>query len=84
MDDALDTSTEAAMVQSDIHRRMGGARRVELACRMSTDARELCKAGIAHRHPEYSERQCHMAMLRVTLGDELVRAAWPGEALVDP
>ena len=47
-------------------------------------ARELATAGIRARHPEYSEAQVRLAYARLTLGDDLTRAAWPNVELIDP
>lgn len=68
---AHDTTTEARAAQHEAYRRLGGARRVELAAQMSEDAREVAKAGIAARHPELSERERHEQLLRVLLGESL-------------
>ena len=49
--------------------------------------RELCRmeaAGIRRRHPDYDEREVFLALVRIRYADEVVRAAWPGEDLVDP
>jgi hypothetical protein len=79
-----DTTPEAHAVQTGIYRRMGGARRLSVAMQLSDAVRRVTVAGIRSRHPQYSEAQVRLAWCRVTLGDALVRAAWPDEALVDP
>jgi len=38
---------------------------------------------IRRRHPDYSDRQIFLASVRHRHGDDLVRGAWPSEALVD-
>lgn len=40
--------------------------------------------GIRRRHPGYDDQQVLLAAARLRYGDELVRAAWPGEPLVHP
>jgi hypothetical protein len=52
---SLDTSVEAARVQTEIHRALGGPRRLELACQMSETVRELARARIRSKHPEFDE-----------------------------
>ncbi len=47
------------------------------AAKMEADA-------VRRRHPEYTERQVVIAVMRLRYGDELVGAACPGEPLVDP
>ena len=37
---------------------------------------------IRGRHPEYSDRQLFLAVVRHRYGDDLVRQAWPHEDLV--
>jgi hypothetical protein len=51
----LDTSADAAQVQTEIHRALGGPRRLELACQMSETVRELARARIRSKHPEFDE-----------------------------
>ena len=51
----LDTSAEAAHVQTEIHRALGGPRRLQLACQMSETVRELARARIRSKHPEFDE-----------------------------
>jgi len=79
-----DTSLEAAAVQLDAWRRLGPEGRVELAARLSDEIRQVALAGIRHRHPEYSEGVAFRALLRLVLGDALVRAMWPDDPLIDP
>jgi hypothetical protein len=40
-------------------------------------------AGIRRRHPDYDDLQAHMALARMTLGDDLYRV-WPDRKLLDP
>jgi hypothetical protein len=79
-----DTSPEAAAFQIDAWRRLGPEGRVELAARLSDEIRAVSLAGIRERHPEYSEAQAFRALLRLVLGDPLVRELWPHDPLVDP
>ena len=51
----LDTSAEAAKVQTEIHRALGGQRRLQLACQMSEAVRDLARARIRSKHPEFDE-----------------------------
>lgn len=75
---ATDTSPEAERVQMAIWRRLGPSGRVALAVRLSDDVRELARAGIRRRHPNYDERDVELALWRMTLGDALFTAAYPG------
>ena len=71
-------------MQLAYYRRLGGAGRVALAIAMSEDAREVSRAGIRSRHPNYTPRDVEMALRRIILGDALVLAAWPREELRAP
>jgi len=50
-----DTSSEAAAVQLEIYRRLGGSGRAALAIELSEMTRATAVAGIRHRHPGMSE-----------------------------
>jgi hypothetical protein len=80
----LDTTSDAWQVQRDVYRRLGGAERISIAFRLGRLARETALAGIRSRHPDYSEAEAQMALRRLVLGDEIVRAVWPGARLLEP
>jgi len=50
-----DTSSEARQIQTSIHRKLGDPRRLELAVNMSEMVRELARARIRAKHPEFDE-----------------------------
>ncbi|HEX7708266.1 MAG TPA: hypothetical protein VF701_17520 [Thermoanaerobaculia bacterium] len=54
---ARDTSAKAEALQDEIHRSLGPEGRFQLALRLSTLARELARAGLREKHPEYTEVQ---------------------------
>ena len=66
----LDTSPEAAAVQQGIIARMTTAQRLKLALDMSDSMREVARAGVRHRHPEWNEEQVTREILRVLYGFE--------------
>lgn len=74
-----DTTPEAEAIQVAVWRRLGASRRLELALQISEQAREMTRSGIRSRHPDYSEREVEIALRCLLLGEELFRAAWPGE-----
>jgi hypothetical protein len=49
----------------------------EAVARMEAD-------GIRRRHADYDDRQVLLAAARLRYGDDLVRAAWPRDRLMDP
>ena len=76
---AADTSKEAARVQFAVYRRMTPERRLELTFRMTADMRQRLADGVRQRHPEYSEHEVRLAVIRLTLGEELFHTIYPGE-----
>jgi hypothetical protein len=79
-----DTSADAERVQRYVFARMSGSDRVARAFEMSELAREIARAGIRARHPDYGPTDVEQALRRLILGDELVRKAWPHLPLVAP
>jgi hypothetical protein len=80
----LDTTPDAHAVQLAFYRRLGPARCLELAVRMSEEVREITADGIRARHPEYDEAQVRWALFRLLHGDVTFRAAWPRAPVLDP
>ena len=66
-----DTTTEAHSAQLAIWRRLGPEERSRLAVRMSEGAREVTRAGIRKRHPNYSAEQ-----VRLIMGKKSSEIAW--------
>jgi hypothetical protein len=73
-----DTSLEAFRTQLDICRQMSPEARLERALQWSEQVQELGRMGIGFRHPEYSEREIQLALIRIRLGDELFGRVYPG------
>ena len=73
-----DTTPEAARVQLEILRRMPPSKRLELAVQMSNSLRQVVAAGVCSRHREYNREQVRLAVIRLSLGDDLFRKAFPG------
>ncbi len=81
---ARDTSTTAEAAQLAVYRRMSGAQRVTIASNLSEDVREIARAGIRARHPDYDDEHVRFALYRMLLGDELFGRAWPNAPRVEP
>jgi hypothetical protein len=75
-----DTHREALDVQCAALRRLGPARRVELAFEMSEQARAVSIQGAIAREPGLTPEAARQRLLRRLLGDALYRAAWPARA----
>jgi hypothetical protein len=72
-----DTTDEALEVLRAAQRRLGPARRVELAFEMSEQARDVSIRGALAREPGLAPEEARARLLRRLLGDALYRAAWP-------
>jgi hypothetical protein len=79
-----DTDRAAHEAQLGAYRRMRPEARVALSVRMSEDARKIALSGIRSRHPDYDDERALRALFRLVLGEEVVRAIWPGEAPIAP
>jgi hypothetical protein len=64
----LDTTPEAAAVQTEIHRRLGATGRFRLAVEMSETVRSFARAGIRFRHPELDEAGVNAALMQQLYG----------------
>jgi len=79
-----DTSDEAAEILRERIRRMTPSQRFEEGVKANKLARQIMRAGIRMRHPDYSPSDVEEALARLLWGDDLYRAAKPGRPLLDP
>jgi len=79
-----DTSPDGHEAQLRAYRRLGPAGRARVAGKLSAETRELTRAGIRARHPEYGDEEVESALRRILLGDELFRRAWPALPMLSP
>ena len=79
-----DTSPEAAEILRQRILRMTPSQRIEEGIELCKVARQVMRAGIRMRHPDYGEHQVEMALARLLWGDELYRAARPEWPMVEP
>ena len=63
-----DTSPEALRVQTLAQRRLGGAERFRLACRMSQSLRDMARRRIASKHTNLDESGLSAELLRELYG----------------
>jgi hypothetical protein len=73
-----DTNPEAAEIHMEILRRLPPVRRLEMVFEMNAWLRELLAAGVRQRHPEYSDEQVRLAVIRLWLGEHWFREVYPG------
>jgi hypothetical protein len=81
---AADTSPKAEQVRLGILRAKAPEQRLLDALELSEAARELTKAGIRSRHPDYTPRQVELALFRLLYGPALADNAWPESTLLSP
>ncbi len=81
---SLDTSSEADDVQLEIFRKMGPEKRLEAGIALSRMCRELMAEGVRKRHPDYSEEQVRLAVIRRLLPEDLFLKAYPAAREILP
>jgi len=73
-----DTTLEAACVQFAILRKIGIEGRARKAIELSDNLREIIESGVRYRHPDYNDEKVRLAVIRLTIGGQLFRQAYPG------
>jgi hypothetical protein len=73
----LDTILEAAQVQTAVFQRVFPERRLQMAFDMIESIIRAGMEGVRSRHPEYTPRQVELAVIRMRLGEDLFRLAYP-------
>ena len=63
-----DTTPEAARIQADVQRRLGPARRLDIAFAMSEAVRTMVRERLHARHPEWDEPQLRAALIEELYG----------------
>lgn len=79
-----DTSEQALRAQLDVYRRLLPSQRLRVGLELTETSRRLLAAGIRRRHPEYSDDQLRLALIRAWLGPELFRRAYAGAPELEP
>jgi hypothetical protein len=68
---ATDTSPAAQEFQLNIFRQMTPERRLQAAMDLAQTSRQLLAQGVLQRHPEYSQEEARLAVIKLVLGEEL-------------
>ena len=79
-----DTTPEAERYYTKFLRSLTGEEKVRMAVEMTETANQVCKQGIAHRHPNYTEEEIHYAFLRIIWGHELYAQVYPSGPFLTP
>ena len=80
---ARDTTFEAERIQVDAWRTMTPADKAALVGRATRAALDLALAGIKHRHPAASPRECFLRLATLTLGRTLACSVYPDASELD-
>ena len=79
-----DTSEDAARVRLGVYRRMAPSERLNVGLELTRMSRDLLAQGIRARHPEYSDDEVKWAVIRVWIGRDMFRRAYPHGPQLDP
>jgi hypothetical protein len=79
-----DTPEHVAEILRERLRRMTPSERVAEGAKATRLVREIMRAGIRKRHPDYSKDEVEEALARLLWGDELYQKAKPGKPLLEP
>ncbi len=69
-----DTTAAVRRIQVEAFRRLDGPSRLRMALEMSEEALQVTRAGVRHRHPDWTDAAVHDELLRLTLGRKLATA----------
>ena len=65
-----DTSPSVHLLHIQLYREAGPERRAAMAAELSEVIREVSRAGVRLRHPEFSETQVNRELLRILYGPD--------------
>jgi hypothetical protein len=72
-----DSSASVARIRTDLFRGMTPGEKTAIVQQMCEETRQLARAGIRDRHPDYSIDEVEHALHRLWVGDALADRAWP-------
>jgi hypothetical protein len=79
---ADDTSGAARDRQAQLFQAMTPEQRIAMAVDMSEAAFRMAEDGIRLRHPDYSDEEVGLTGIRLRIGDDLFRVAFPTARLL--
>lgn len=80
----MDTSNEADRVQFECYRRMTPEERLRIGLQLSETVRKSLLEGVRKRHPEYTQEQLRLAVIKLILPEDLFAAAYPDSRHIVP
>ena len=72
-----DTLQDSAVKQFDVLRRMDINARAAMTFELSDNLRSIVESGIRQRHPDYSDEDIKLSVLRLTIDKKLFDQAFP-------
>ena len=57
--------------------KLGMEGRARMAIELSDGLRSIIESGVRQRHPDYDENMVRLAAVRIAIGEELFRQAYP-------
>ncbi len=69
----MDTTIEAVRKQYEILRSLSPEVRLQMAFQASDSLRNIVKAGVKLRHPDYDQQQVNREVVRLMIGDSLFK-----------
>ena len=73
-----DTTLDAFWVQIEALRRLGTKGRARMTFQLCEQVRRFAAAGVRSRHPDYTDEQVRLAVIRLRLGERLFAKVYPG------
>ena len=73
----MDTLRQAERVQIERFRKTTPEQRLQLGAKLTQIHRNRLAIGVRRRHPEYDAEQVRLAVIRLTIPEELFLAAYP-------
>ena len=77
---SIDTAVEIEDRQIEAWRKMSPAERLQTVREMNRAVTDLALAGIRHRYPHASERECFLRLAAIRLGVATTRRIYPDAA----
>jgi hypothetical protein len=81
---APDTPFDVERRQIEGWRRMSPAEKAAIVAGLTQSAYAMTLAGVRHRYPQASARECFLRVALITLGPSLASAAYPDAAALVP
>jgi hypothetical protein len=62
-----------------ILRKLGIEGRARMTFNLNRSLRSISEAGVRRRHPDYDERQVHLAAIKLSIGTDLFKLVYPND-----